>query len=208
MPHEPDETSSAYPWKSGAQGAAPYSLPPAGAGPASLTFHETGVQLERELLLDDLPLGASSWEPGRRHRTPWLVISLLVLVAGALGLLFHLEQRKGWEASIAGLRGEMESRAREATLREQGLERAVSDKEKLLGERRSESQSLLGITERTLTELKGSLEEVRSLRHDNKQLELEVQNLRQARPRSDRGPSMRLPSWLRAAIEATATPEG
>jgi hypothetical protein len=193
MPHQPEDHGSGYPWKAGA--------------PASLTFHETPANVERQLLLEDLPLSTNDWGPRKPRRTPWLLIVLCFLVAGALSLLFHLEQRKGWEASMTSLRGEMETRSRESVLREQSLERLNSDKEKLLLERRSESQSLLGITERTLAELKGSLEEVRALRQGNKELELQIERLREREPRAVGYAGVRLPEWLKAAIDATATAE-
>ncbi|MBI4603345.1 MAG: hypothetical protein HY721_15445 [Planctomycetes bacterium] len=164
---------------------------------------EGGMSLERQLLIEHLP----GWDGGawpRTSRRSWHVVLGLVLAAVfALALLFFLEERKGWHDSVATLANQLETAKDEARVREEALRREGAEKERLLAERRAENQSLVALTERTLAELKSSLDEARALRRERSELE---EDLREAARAPRRSPVdqllIRMPRWLEAALRA------
>src|SRR6185436_3035223 len=99
---------------------------------------ESTAMLERRLLLETLP--GERFElslPGRRKRTGLIYVLILLLGAGALGLLFVIEDRKQWENTVAALSSRLEVTAKDAATREDSLRRECTEKDKVITERKA-----------------------------------------------------------------------
>lgn len=169
------------------------------SGSDRLLTTEVGAALERDLLLagttEDAPPGRG---PRTSRKLTGLILGFLALAVLGSGVFFFLESRRTWEGRIEVLEGELQSLREDSAAREQSLRESNAEKDAEIVDWRARVDSLTALADRTIQELKTSLEDLRQLRAEKQELEAGYRELvRKQRSPMDYFFSHWLPAWLR-----------
>jgi len=181
----------------------------AGSGSPPPLDAEMGAALEREILLtgEQEPYRAlPAPGPGRGIRRA--VLTALLLGVAASAAVIFLEERRTWKGKVAALEERIEDTIREAARQEEALRKETREKEREIAERKAETQRIATLAEKTLVELRSSLEDNRKLQDEKVSVEVAYRSLLEEQRSSGAYFLMRwLPVWLRENLprpEATA----
>lgn len=160
--------------------------------------NESNAPLERQLLLAVEP-GLQESAPKLSSRQSLKRIAGASLLVGLTAILFFafLKARRSWEDRVLAVESQLTQASKEGALREETLRRDNSQKERLILERKAENQSLAGLADKTLEQLKTSLDDLRRLREEKVKLEADYRASLECTSAVTKFFAAWLPDWLR-----------
>jgi flagellin-like hook-associated protein FlgL len=118
-------------------------------------------------------------------------------------VFFFVQSRRTWEERASALRDRIQEQATAAAAREESLRKEIAARDLQVAERKAEAQSIARIADKTLEELKASLEDLRQMREANALLEAEYREaIRREESFLARALERWVPEWIRAASTA------
>jgi len=163
---------------------------------------DMGAALERQILLaagqEEKWRGASPGISGISRGLRIVIFGSILAAVASSGVFFFAQSRKTWEGKVTALQDQLTQLSRDGQLREDGLRKEIAAKDREIAERKADAQNIARIAEKSLGELKTSLDDLRRLREENLRLQSEYREAIRKQPSMDAFFSRWLPQWLKA----------
>jgi septal ring factor EnvC (AmiA/AmiB activator) len=91
-----------------------------------------------------------------------LILGTVLAIVAATAGVSYVRERKAWEDKVAAVEGTLAQLRTETAQRVDALRQEATEKDRVIAERRADSQKFAALMDKTLVELKASLETMRS----------------------------------------------
>jgi hypothetical protein len=133
--------------------------------------------------------------------------AMVLLVLSAVFSWSYLSVRRSWEEKVLRLELQVSQITKDGSQREETLGRENLQKERLIQDRKAENQSLAALADKTLEQLKASLDDLRRLREEKVKLETDYRASLEGVSQVTRFFSAWLPAWLgKGEVKREETP--
>jgi gas vesicle protein len=169
MTPRPENESQGAAWgvrersQSGDRSYASSRAPAAGGErPFPLLQAETGAAFERELLLAEGPADeAERRRPAGTRRGGRLLVGTVLAVVAATATVSFVRERKSWEEKVSAVEAQLTQLSSNTTQNLELLRQEAAEKDKIIAERKADNQKLAALMDKTLVEMKTSIETLR-----------------------------------------------